>query len=132
MAWACVGLGMTEFNLPMALFLSAGAVALFSFIGVTTWSDNRRREREAFYKSETMKRIVEADPSLAVGMLRDERRRQLEGLKLGGLVTLAVGIAVVIFLKAVGPEAPAFLIGLIPAFIGIALLVYVYLLAPKE
>jgi hypothetical protein len=32
-------------NLFMALFLSVGAIALFSFVAVATWSDNRRRER---------------------------------------------------------------------------------------
>jgi hypothetical protein len=42
------------------LFLSVGTVALFSFISVAAFSEARRREREAHYKSETIKKISEA------------------------------------------------------------------------
>jgi lipopolysaccharide export LptBFGC system permease protein LptF len=123
------------------LFLAISSVALFSFLAVVTWSDSRRREREAFYKAETIRKITESQGgggASGLEFLREEEknaaRRRREGLKLGGLVTLAVGISLMIFLRAVkgaGGE-PADLVGLIPAFIGIALLVYVYLLAPKE
>ena len=43
------------------LFLSIGAVCLFViFIPLVAWIDNRRKEREAFYKADTMRRIAEA------------------------------------------------------------------------
>jgi hypothetical protein len=53
---------------------------------------------------------------------------------LGGLITLAVGVAMMIFIKAVdhNPQEPSYLVGLIPLLIGVALLAYAYLLAPKE
>ena len=38
------------------LFLSVGAVGMFSFIAVASWADARRKEREAYYKSETLKK----------------------------------------------------------------------------
>ena len=47
-------------SLPLFLFLSVGSIALFSFVAVAAWSDARRREREAYYKSETLKKIAEA------------------------------------------------------------------------
>ena len=53
----------------MALFLSVGAIALFSFISVATWSDNRRREREAFYKSEALKKLAESPSGDALAVL---------------------------------------------------------------
>jgi Domain of unknown function (DUF6249) len=126
------------FSLPLALFLSVGAVACFSFVAVAVWSDNRRKERVAFYRSEMLKKMVEAQgtgTSLAVELLSEEEkiaaRRRLEGQKLGGIVTFAVGVGLMIFLKAVH-HGPAFLVGIIPLFVGAALLAYSYVLAPKN
>jgi hypothetical protein len=117
-------------------FLSVGAVALFGiFIPVTTWIDSRRKERESFYKAETVRRVAEASPDGAkatVEMLREQDRlsrlKAREGLKIGGVINLGVGIGLVIFLRALtGPQVA--LCGLIPGFIGVAMLVYVYVLA---
>jgi hypothetical protein len=131
---------------PIFLFLSVGSIAFFSFVAVASWSDARRREREAYYKSETIKRIAEvqgAGPSAAVEFLREEEKnaaqrrregvkRRREGIKLGGLVTAAVGIGLMAFLGATVRHEPIYLVGLIPLLIGVVLLVYSYLLAPKE
>jgi hypothetical protein len=127
------------FSLPMALFLSVAAVAVFSFVAVAVWSDNRRKEREAYYRSEALKKMVEAQgtgASSAVELLRQEEkiaaRRRLEGQKLGGIITLAVGVGLMIFLKAVDHNEPAFLVGIIPLLVGAALLAYSHVLAPKN
>lgn len=121
------------------LFLSVCAVALFSFIAVAAWSGNRRKEREAFYRSETVKKVAElqsAGSTSALDVLREEdriaRRRRQEGQRLGGLVTTGVGIGTIILLKALEKSEPVYLAGLIPLLVGLALLVYSYLLAPKE
>jgi uncharacterized membrane protein len=133
-------------GLPLFLFLSVGSIALFSFIAVASWADARRREREAYYKSETLKKIAEAQgagASSAIEFLREEAlrraeekknaaRHRREGIKLGGLVTTAVGIGLMIFLRAIERDEPVYLVGLIPLLIGVALLAYSYLLAPKE
>ncbi len=123
------------------LSLGVGSIALFSFVAVASWSAERRREREAYYKSETLKKIAETQGTggnSALEYLREEdkikSRRQREGQKLGGLITLAVGIAMMIFLRAVpdpGARQASF-VGLIPLLIGVALLAYAYLLAPKQ
>jgi hypothetical protein len=60
------------------------------------------------------------------------RIKKFEGLKLGGLICLALGVAMAIFLRGVmsGSDSGApYLVGLIPGFIGVAMLVYVYALA---
>lgn len=123
------------------LFLSVASVALFSFVAVAVWSSERRREREAYYRSETLRKIAEtqgAGGNSAIEFLREEEknatRRRQEGQKLGGLITLAVGVGMIIFIKAVdrGDRDPAYLVGLIPVLIGAALLAYVYFLAPKQ
>ncbi|HXX99527.1 MAG TPA: DUF6249 domain-containing protein [Candidatus Limnocylindrales bacterium] len=123
-------------------FLSVASVALFSFVAVATWSNERRREREAYYRSETLKKIAEAQGAGntgAIELLREEERiairRRREGQRLGGLITMAVGVGLIVFLGAVvehNPGEPVYLVGVIPMLIGVALLVYSYLLAPKE
>jgi ferric-dicitrate binding protein FerR (iron transport regulator) len=122
----------------MFIFLSVASAALFSFIAVAAWSDARRREREAYYKSETLKRIIEKEgpaANAALELFREEERnaarRQLEGIKLGGLVTAAAGIGLFPLLRGVVPAEPVYLAGLIPLLIGVALLAYAYILAPK-
>ena len=120
----------------MWAFLSIGAVALFGiFIPVTSWIDSRRKEREQFYKAETIRRVAEASPDGAqatVNLLREQDRlnrlKAREGLKIGGVINMGVGIGLVIFLRALtGPQVA--LCGLIPGFIGVGMLVYVYVLA---
>jgi len=129
---------MTEIQ-SVFLFLSVGSIALFSFLGVASWSDARRRERQAYYKSETLKKIAETQGSganSAIEFLREEEKgaaqRRREGVKLGGLVTSAVGIGLMIFLRAIVNDEPVYLAGLIPLLIGVVLAAYSYLLAPKE
>ncbi len=124
---------------PGALFffLSVGAVALFSFVAVASWADARRKEREAYYKSETLKKVAESQAGGAVlELFREEQkvedRRRREGLKLGGVVNLAVGVGLLIFLKALVHEEAVYLVGVIPLLIGAALLGYVLVLAPKQ
>jgi fatty acid desaturase len=124
----------------MWAFLAVGAVSLFGiFIPTVTWLDSRRKEREAFYKAETFRRLTESSTEgakAAIEMLREEsrleRQKRREGMKLGGLICVAVGAAMVIFLRvqtARDPSAP-YLVGLIPVFVGVALLVYVYFMSP--
>ena len=117
-----------------------GSIALFSFLAVSSWSDARRKEREAYYRSEMLKKIAESSGDgarAAIDLLHAEERgaaqRRREGLKLGGLITLGVGIGLMVFLRAVATDDPGvYWVGLIPVLIGAALLVYTYVLAVKE
>jgi hypothetical protein len=118
------------------VFLSVGAVALFGiFIPVVTWIENRRKEREAFYRSETIRRVAEASSDgakVTVELLREQNRLVLlktrEGMKIGGVINIGVGIGLVIFLRMLVGMNIA-LCGLIPGLIGVGMLVYVYVLA---
>ena len=120
------------------MFLSIGAVALFVvFLPITTWLEARRKERDAFYKADTMRRLSESSgegAKAAIELLREESRQKWiktrEGLKIAGLINLAVGIALIIFLHALIGDQPVYLCGLIPGFIGVAMLVYAIFLAP--
>jgi len=118
-------------------FLAIGAIALFGiFLPISVWMEARRKEREAYYKAETIRRIAEAPgegAKAAIELLREEDRlrqiRKLEGMKVGGLVNIAVGVGLTAMLWVLtGPQGP-YLVGLIPGLIGVALLAYVFFLA---
>src|ERR1700678_2393060 len=116
-----------------------GSIALFSFLTVNGWADARRKEREAYYRGETLKKIAESSGEAArsaMELLREQEKnaakRRLEGLKLGGLITAAVGLGVMVLLRGLEQEHPVYLAGLIPLLVGSALLVYRFVLAPKE
>src|ERR1700758_2505510 len=126
---------------PVAAMLIpiVGSIALFSFLGVASWSDARRKERESYYTADALKKIAESSgegAKSAVEYLREQNReyarRRVEGLKLGGLITGAVGIGVMVLLWGLEHTEPAYLVGPLPVLIGIALLVYVFTMAPKE
>ena len=123
------------------LTLTLVLTGFFSFLTVFVWAHQRRREREAYYRCETLRRFSEAGnaaPALLVQALEeDERcsaRRRLEACKLAGVVTLAVGIAMMMFIKAVDARSvePSYLVGLIPVSVGVSLLLYGYVMAPRE
>jgi len=125
----------------MYIFLGLSSIALFSFIAVARWATERRREREAYYRSETVKKIAEAQGAgggSALEFLREEEkieaRRKREGQKLGGLITMAVGVGLMIFLYSIpDPDARfAYRVGLIPLLIGVVLLGNALLAARKE
>jgi len=117
----------------MWLFLSFGAVALFSFISVSAWAGTRYEERKAFYRGETLKKLAELGANAVVEYLREEERleerrrmeareRAREGMWLSGWIVLVVGAALGIALVALVPDRPVFLLALMPAGVGIVLL----------
>jgi hypothetical protein len=117
-------------------FLSVGAVALFGiFLPVNIWLESRRKEREAFYKAETLRRVSEASGDAgkaSIDFLREQNRiaqmKTIEGLKIGGLIMTAIGIGVVVLLWVLaGPTISV--CGLIPLLMGLAMLAYVYFFA---
>jgi Flp pilus assembly protein TadB len=130
-------------GVALFLYLAITSIALFSFLAVAAWSGARMTERETYYKNETLKKIAESTgpgAEATIQYLRDQQmyhrrlelQKQRQGMQLGGLITAAVGIALMIFLKALVPHHPIYLAGVVPLLIGIALLIYVQLFAPKE
>ena len=116
-----------------------GSISLFSFLAVASWSDARRKERESYYMADALKKISESSGEAAksaLDYLREQEniavRKRVEGMKLGGLITAGVGIGVMIFLRGVEHSEPAYLVGVIPLLVGLALAIYGFVLAPKH
>jgi hypothetical protein len=119
------------------LFLAVGAASLFSFVAVATWVGARQSERETFYRTELVKKAMESPTTAALEYLRDRDREETErsarktrsGLRLGGLVAVAAGIGLMIFLHEiavmeVGGQRNVYLLGLIPILVGATLFTY--------
>jgi|HubBroStandDraft_4_1064222.scaffolds.fasta_scaffold18419_3 hypothetical protein len=109
-------------------FLAVGAVALFTMISVAVWSESRRKERESYYKNDMLKKVAEATQpgaNAALDLLHAESRiataRTQQGLKIGGLVLSAVGIGLLVFLRALIRDEPIFLVGFMVFLMGAAL-----------
>jgi len=65
------------------------------------------------------------------GLFQYNPLRRAQGLMIGGLVTLAVGVSLAIFLQYVSDERGVWAVGLIPGSIGIALLLSAALVWPR-
>lgn len=119
-------------------FLSIGAIALFTFLSVATFSGTRQAEREAYYKAEMMKKIAEVGGSSnpALDYLREQERiaaaKRLGGYKLAGLINIGVGLGVMALLGGLVREVPVYLCGAIPVLVGVALLAHAMLFAPER
>jgi len=111
-------------------------VSVFTFTAIVHWVDSQRKERDAFYKADTLRRVTEASgegAKAALELMReDERLKRIhtrEGMKIAGLINVGVGIGLLIFLHGLLGGTAIYLCGLIPGFIGVGFLVYVYFLA---
>lgn len=129
--------GPMDSGVALFFFLAIGAIALFGFLSVATWSGSRSAERSSYYKAEMLKRIAEmgGEKNPALEYLREQERikaaRRMGGFKLGGLINIGIGVALLIFLHAIVPVEGVYLVGLIPLFIGMALAAYGYWFAPE-
>ena len=114
----------------MALFgfLAVGAIAVFTMVSIAVWTDARRKEREAYYKADMLKKVAESQgpgAASALELLREEDRigtmRTKQGLKIGGMVMVAIGLGLVVLLRALVTNEPVYLVGVLVLLIGVAL-----------
>ena len=123
----------------MALLIPVvSIIAVFTFVAIAAWSENRRRERETFHRHETYRKMMDhpgesTDAVLQLMRHREsqEQRRRIEGLRLGGMITFVAGIGALILLYFLVPDEPVYLAGIIPALIGLVLSIYGFFLSEK-
>lgn len=73
-----------------------------------------------------------SEPSLGLWTPHDRAVRRSQDLMIGGLVTLAAGAALLIFLRLIESNDAVWAIALLPLFVGIALLLSAWLVRPKS
>jgi hypothetical protein len=141
---------MMEMTLPLVIM-----IGLFTFLSIAAFADARKKEREAYYRSEVRKKLIEQwgpDKSAElIELLKDDSkehqllamfgedkasdpRRRREGFVLAGLVTTALGMGAMIALRYIPGEFQFDKLGLIPIFVGLALLVHaaLFMHVPKN
>ena len=118
-------------------------ICVFTFIAVATWSENRRKEREAYYRSETHQKMLDGSPESAEAVRalirEEEERKQLRraesmrmGLRLGGLITMVAGLGLAVFLYYLVDDEPVYMVGLIPLLIGLVLALFGFFMAKPQ
>jgi Domain of unknown function (DUF6249) len=120
--------------LPVFSFLSVAAIAVFTMVSIVVWTQNRRREREAFYRSEMLKKLLEQQGATVVmDVMRAEERASArkirEGVKIGGLVASGAGMGLLAMFWDLHRARP---VGFVPLFVGLALLAYAFVFAPRD
>ncbi|NYF79682.1 hypothetical protein [Granulicella arctica] len=137
MTLAMMDLDVRTPEVAVFVFLAIGAVALFGFLSVATWTGTRQQERESYYKAEMLKKIAEmgGERNPALEYLREQERiaaaKRIGGFRLGGLINIAVGLGVMILLHGLVDSNKVYLVGVIPLLVGAALTVYGFWMGPK-
>ena len=116
-----------------ALALAAGAVGLFAFLSAAAWAGTQasyRKQRDRYALLKSLAELPGENAMRVLEMLREdeerERRRKEEedrrGHLIGGLVCVAVGVALAIMLGLIAEDKEVWAVGLIPLLIGLAIL----------
>jgi len=119
----------------VATFVPIAGIIMVIFI---VFYGEQRKAKESFHRHELLRKIAESQGDAAqrvLEMIREQeyeaKVRKHEGMKLGGLIAAAVGLALMPVLAMLDQHRPSWIVGLIPFLIGTALFVYITYLAPK-
>jgi hypothetical protein len=110
--------------IPIVAIVGGITLAIIRVMTRSRLAELARRERIA-----AIERGIDPDklPPLVPGDddsygLGDSRLRRAHGLMIGGFVLVAVGIATAVFLRAMEADKAAWVLGLLPFLVGIALI----------
>src|SRR5260370_26838352 len=103
-----------------------GMVVFFAFLRVGGWDQQKRREREAFYRHEVLKKLIEQGGAAGGQQVLEVMRREVElrdrqrreARILGGLITAVLGASLMILLSTLVPGGGVWTAGLIPFSVG--------------
>ena len=132
-----------DFFVPIMIF----AIPIVAIIGgitagiVRTLSQHRLQELAARERIAAIERGVDPSKLPPAPAIVDEAynvtgrdpKQRYQGLMIGGLVTLAVGIGLAIMLRLMATEDPnAWSVSLIPGMVGVALLLSAWIVKPRN
>jgi hypothetical protein len=130
-------------NAVLFLIPVAGTIGIFTVLAVVGWAKERRREREALYRHETARKLVEHGQMTFEQFSAFERAEverplaaRRRALSLAGTLLALAGLAVLVALRQIPEEtAPGVrefaVLGLIPLAIGAALILHASVPAKK-
>jgi len=123
------------FAIPIIAIVGAMTVAILRVTGQQRLAELERRERIAAIERgvDPSKLPPMSSPdSYSNGNGVGSRTRRAHGLMIGGLVLLAVGTSMMVFLWSVEPNKSVWALGLMPFLIGIALLISAKVIWPAS
>ena len=118
--------------------IAVTGTAFFTFITFVIWFEGRRKERETHYRDEMARKIADAgDSGPILEFVRANARADANQVRLkarvAGLITFAAGAGLMIFLYQLVPTAAVYLVGLIPLFVGVVLLILSeFMMKPRD
>ena len=129
--------GSDDLMMAVLLIPIAGIIGFSVWASVVGFARQRRLEREAYYRGEVNKKLVEEGRLTVADLVaarEDELRRQWlkrrEGFKGAGIVLFGLGLAIIGGMGAANEEE-GMVAGLVPFFLGSSLLAYGLWLYPR-
>ncbi len=123
-------------NATFWIFLAAVTVASLTFVTIIVWVENRRKERQEYYRFEFRKRLVEAekmDAASFASLMQYEHELKLQQgrqkLLVAAFVIFGSGVGLCVGLQFIAGSV--WMVGLIPVSIGLSMLAYGLLFAAK-
>ena len=123
-------------NVTFWLFLAAATVASLTFIAVVVWAENRRKERQEYYRFEFRKRLVEAgkmDAASFASLMRYEHELRMQQgrqkMLVAAFVIIGSGVGICTGLQFM--SGSLWMVGFIPLSLGLSMLAYGVLFAAK-
>lgn len=121
--------------IPVVAIVGGITLAIIRTVGQQRIAELERRERIAAIERGLDPSKLPA-PSMPGayenGHGTGNRTRRAHGLLIGGLVTVATGAGMAIFLSAMEPDKSHWTLGLLPIFVGLALLVSAGFVWPRD
>ena len=121
-------------DLAAVMIPVVGSVVFFAFLSVVGWAQQKRREREAFYRHEVLKKLIEQGGAAGGQQVLEVMRREVElrdrqrreARILGGLITAVLGASLMILLYVLVPGQGVWTTGLIPFSVGTVILLFAF------
>ncbi|MEZ5332327.1 MAG: DUF6249 domain-containing protein [Thermoanaerobaculia bacterium] len=118
-------------DIVLNLIPIVSVICTFIFLTTLVWAKLRRRERDAYYRHELAKAMIQrgAEGDEVARLLRKsnpglaERR---EALKLGGFLTLALGVGFMVGFQWIPADEPIWKLGFVPTLLGLAMLLHAF------
>lgn len=126
------------FSIPIVAIVGGITMGIVRTMTQSRIVENAQRERIAAIQAGIDPSKLPPLPNADLGDMaeatrspEESQRRRTNGLMVGGIVTLFTGIGLACFFSLMDTGGNAWAIGIIPAFIGVALLLSAFLVRPR-
>ncbi len=126
------------FSIPIVAIIGGIAAGIVRMIGQQRLVELAQRERIAAIERGIDPAQLPPLPTASGDLAsmfwspRDVAKRRAQGLLIGGIVTIAAGVSILVFLRIIQPNDSAWAVGIIPITVGAALLLSSWLVRSQD